>query len=109
MIKKNQKGSLLVEMMAVIGLLTLITPILFQQVHRRNEEIVSAQIATEMRMIKDGVQAYMEAYEDKIAQEYCEGLWNGEVYVNSEDAEQGVGLAECFDGSNDTIKEEMSN
>ena len=112
MIKKNQKGSLLVEMMAVIGLLTLITPILFQQVHRRNEEIISAQIATEMRMIKDGVTAYLEAYEDKIAQVYCGdgALWdstanNGKgAYINSNGA-----VPECYDGNDPEIEAELSN
>ena len=69
--KKQQKGSLLIEMMAIIGLLTLITPIMFQQVHRRNEEIVNAQIATEMRMIKDSVSAYLEARGEKIARTPC--------------------------------------
>ncbi|MBP5534126.1 MAG: hypothetical protein J6Y03_01290 [Alphaproteobacteria bacterium] len=109
MIKKKQKGSLLVEMMAVIGLLTLITPILFQQVHRRNEEIITAQIATEMRMIKDGMTAYLEAYEDKIAQEYCEGLWDAEKGRYKYLTSGGKPVAtECYAGNDPEIEGEFS-
>ncbi len=70
----KQTGSLMIEMVAVIGLLALITPILFQQIQRRNEEIVNAQIATEMRMLKDALTAYIQADEKNIAKD-C-SLWD---------------------------------
>lgn len=62
--RNKQKGSLMIEMVAVIGLIALITPILFHQINRRNEEIVDTQIATEMRMLKDAASAYIRANED---------------------------------------------
>ena len=42
MSQKSQKGSLLIEVLAVIALIALITPVLFRQVKRRNEEILDA-------------------------------------------------------------------
>lgn len=65
--KQNQKGALLVEVIAVLGLIALITPILFHQLQRRNEEIVDAQIASEMRAVKDALSAYIQANEGALA------------------------------------------
>ena len=64
---KTQKGSLMIEVIAVLGLLALITPLLFQQIARRNEEIINTQIATEVRAVKDAVAAYIQANEAQIA------------------------------------------
>lgn len=64
---QNQKGSIMVEVIAVLGLIALITPLLFQQIARRNEEIVNTQIASEMRAVKDAVAAYIQANESNLA------------------------------------------
>ena len=106
--KKQQKGSLLIEMMAIIGLLTLITPVMFQQVHRRNEEIVNAQIATEIRMIKDSVASYLEARGEKIARTPCtssstdccgnsadEALWRTTDGTDGKYRNTGEGMVSC--------------
>lgn len=79
--KQNQKGALLVEVIAVLGLIALITPILFHQLQRRNEEIIDAQIASEVRAIKDALSAYIQANEDIFAED-C-----GLVYVNEKTGE----------------------
>ena len=101
MIRKQQKGSLLIEMMAVIALLTLVTPILFQQVHRRNEEIINAQIATEMRMVKEAVTTYLEAEEDHIARDICPNLWSTtqQMYVGNNGA-----VEQCIKPVSETSK-----
>ena len=52
-IKRLQKGVMIIEVVAVLGLLAAITPMLFQQISRRNDEILNVQVATEMRAIKD--------------------------------------------------------
>lgn len=69
MSKKSQKGSLLIEVLAVIALIALITPVLFRQVKRRNEEILDAQYATELRTLKDATSAYLLANESTLAYE----------------------------------------
>ncbi len=65
--QKNEKGSLLIEIIAVLGLIALITPILFRQVQRRNDDIIDAQIASEMRAVKDAVAAYIQTDEGTLA------------------------------------------
>lgn len=77
----QQQGSLLIEMIAVIGLLALVTPILFMQVQRRNEEIINTQVASEMRMLKDGVSAYIQATEDVLASD-CHLIDSNGKYKN---------------------------
>lgn len=79
--KQNQKGALLVEVIAVLGLIALITPILFHQLQRRNEEIVDAQIASEMRAVKDALSAYIQANESTIAWN-CNLVDDDEKYIN---------------------------
>ncbi len=69
MSQKSQKGSLLIEVLAVIALIALITPVLFRQVKRRNEEILDAQYATELRTLKDATSAYLLANESTLAYE----------------------------------------
>lgn len=77
-LKKQEKGSLMVEVLAVLGLLALITPLLYQQINRRNEEISNANIATEVRTIKDAVSAYIQSYEQRLAAQDCNLMLNGE-------------------------------
>ena len=77
---RTQKGSLMIEVIAVLGLIALITPVLFRQIARRNEDIVAMQVASEMRAVKDALAAYIQAYEQNIA-ESCGGLFVGGSYV----------------------------
>ena len=81
---KTQKGSLLVEMIAVIGLISLITPILFHQIQRRNEEILDIQIATEMRAIKDALASYIQANEQELASEEDIAIYDGTKYIKKD-------------------------
>ena len=114
MIKKHQKGSLLIEMMAIISLLALVTPILFQQVHRRNEEILATQRAAEMRLIKEGVTNYLEANEDILAKYKCimkggtNRMWDEDhkVYNNIDLAECGSSIT---NDANDDIRFEIKD
>ncbi|MBQ4084263.1 MAG: type II secretion system protein, partial [Alphaproteobacteria bacterium] len=73
--KKYEKGSLMIEILAVLALISLITPMLFKQVSRRNEEVTRINVATEMRSIKDAMSAYIQTYEEKIASKL--GLQDG--------------------------------
>lgn len=83
---RTQKGSLMIEVIAVLGLIALITPVLFRQIARRNEDIVAMQVASEMRAVKDALAAYIQAYEQNIAQS-CGGLFVGGSYVAVADEE----------------------
>ncbi len=66
--KKQEKGSLIIEALAVLGLIALLTPLLFQQISRRNEEISNANIATEIRSIKNALSAYIQANEYSLSE-----------------------------------------
>ena len=57
--KKQEKGALLVEIVAVIALLGVMGPLLFKQVSERNEEVDNINIATEMRVIKEAFASYI--------------------------------------------------
>ena len=57
--KQNEKGSVLVEVIAVIALLGVMGPLLFRQVMTRNEEVENINIASEMRTLKEAFSAYI--------------------------------------------------
>ena len=84
---RTQKGSLMIEVIAVLGLIALITPVLFRQVARRNEDIVAMQVASEMRAVKDALAAYIQAYEQNIAEncDLTDGAGNY-VYLGEDNA-----------------------
>ena len=114
--RKNntQKGSLMIEMVAVIGLIALITPILFHQINRRNEEIINTQIATEMRAIRDAMTAYIQANEQTLAADVGIYDTSTQQYQNvSKDEGDCVGmvasdltkLATYFQGNADILNE----
>lgn len=96
--RKNntQKGSLMIEMVAVIGLIALITPILFHQIQRRNEEIINTQIATEMRAIRDAMSAYIQANEQTLAADVGIYDMDAQKYLNvSKDEGDCVGMVDA--------------
>ena len=82
MTKRHEKGSLMIEILAVLALISLITPMLFKQVSRRNEEVTRINIATEIRSIKDALSAYIQVHEEEIASSNCLKLMVSGVYQN---------------------------
>ncbi len=65
--KKQERGALLVEIMAVIALLGVMGPLLFKQVSERNEEVDNINIATEIRAVKEAFASYILAYHSELA------------------------------------------
>ncbi|MBP5161094.1 MAG: hypothetical protein ILP11_03520 [Alphaproteobacteria bacterium] len=57
---KHQKGSMMIEVVAVVALLALLTPLLFRQIQRRTDEVDNVRIASVMREAKDIVQRAIE-------------------------------------------------
>ena len=52
--KENERGAIMVEVLAVIALLGTMGTLLFRQVIQRNQELDNINIATEMRILKEG-------------------------------------------------------
>lgn len=72
--KQNEKGSVLVEVIAVIALLGVMGPLLFRQVMTRNEEVENINIASEMRTLKEAFSAYILTYKAQLL-----NLWSQET------------------------------
>lgn len=71
--KQNEKGALIVEVIAVIALLGVMGPLLFRQVMSRNEEVDNINIATEVRTLKEGFAAYIMSNRGEIIENYPDG------------------------------------
>ena len=57
--KQSESGSIMLEIMAVLAILAIITPVLYKQALLRNIEISNVNIAAEMRLVKDQLQEYI--------------------------------------------------
>lgn len=64
--KKQEKGAIIVEIIAVIALLGVMGPLLFKQVSDRNEEIENINVASQMRVLKEAFSSYIISYHSEI-------------------------------------------
>lgn len=68
--KRNEKGAIMVEVLAVLALIGVMGPMLFRQVVARNQEISNVNMASEMRTIKEAMSAVI-ASDGAILGEKC--------------------------------------
>ena len=64
--KKQERGAIIIEIIAVVALLGVMGPMLFKQVAARNDEVENINIATEIRTIKEGFSSYILAERNNI-------------------------------------------
>lgn len=55
-----QKGSMMIEALALLGLITMVTPILYKKAAERTTELQDINVATQMRMISSAVDDYIK-------------------------------------------------
>ncbi|MBR4927478.1 MAG: hypothetical protein IKY98_04035, partial [Alphaproteobacteria bacterium] len=73
---KQEKGAIMVEVLAVLALIGVMGPMLYNQVVARNQEISNVNIAAEMRAIKEAMSAVIAA----------DGAFLGEACTEAGDA-----------------------
>ena len=59
--KQLEKGSIMLEVIAVLALMGVMGAMLFRQIYQRNQELHNIQMASEMRTIKEAFSAYIQA------------------------------------------------
>jgi len=64
--KQNQKGSLLIEAMAMLGLIAMVTPMLYRKAAERTSELQDINAAGQMRVLANAVDTYLRDNYDKI-------------------------------------------
>ena len=70
MINKQERGAIMLEVLAVLALIGVMGPMLYKQVLSRNQEISNVNIAAEMRAIKEAMSAAIAA-DGAILAELC--------------------------------------
>ena len=66
--KENESGSMMMEIIAVLAILAIMTPIVYQQALKRSREVSNINMADEMRMVKNAVSAYLNTNKETILQ-----------------------------------------
>ena len=61
MTKTNERGAIMVEVISVLALLGTMGTVLFRQILQRNEELENVNMASEMRIMKEALTAYIQA------------------------------------------------
>ena len=57
--RKQEKGAIIIEIIAVVALLGVMGPMIFRQISDRNDEVENINIATEIRMVKEAFSSYI--------------------------------------------------
>lgn len=68
--KNNQKGSLMVEALALLGLITMVTPVLYKKAAERTTELQDINVATQMRMISSAVDDFLKDNYKEVGETY---------------------------------------
>ncbi|MBR5130110.1 MAG: hypothetical protein IKV03_02665 [Alphaproteobacteria bacterium] len=61
MTRKQERGAIMLEVLAVLALIGVMGPMIYRQVLSRNQEITNVNIASEMRAIKEAMSAAISA------------------------------------------------
>lgn len=65
--KENESGSMMLEIIAVLAILAIMTPIVYQQSLKRSREVSNVNMADEMRSVKNAVKTYLDATKNTIS------------------------------------------
>ena len=57
---KAQSGSIMIEVVAVLGILAVLGPVLYRQVVQRNRELANINVASEMRTMKEAFSSFIQ-------------------------------------------------
>lgn len=96
---KNQRGSLLIEALAMLALIAMVTPLLYKKAADRTNELQDINAAGQMRTISNAVDAYLRDNYDTIVtngtvKTNCSGSSADKSYsFNGDDDNEAIPLA----------------
>lgn len=73
--ESTQKGSLMVEALALLGLITMVTPILYKKAAERTTELQDINVATQMRMVSSAVDDFIKDNYNEIGDTHPEDIF----------------------------------
>lgn len=91
--KSNQKGTLLIEAIAMLGLIAMVTPTLYKKSAERLQEIQDINTASQVRMMNSIIEAFVNTNKGDFATEGEPKIY--ELLMDS--AQSGIGGIEAFD------------
>ncbi len=56
----SQKGSIMIEALAMLGLIAMVTPVLYRKAAERTSELQDINVASQIRMVSQAVDAYLK-------------------------------------------------
>lgn len=87
----TQRGSVMLEVIAVLALMGVMGAMLYRQIYQRNQELHNIQMASEIRTIKEAFSAYIQAERSNLIANDCPVNPNREPVSckgNTNDSEQ---------------------
>lgn len=85
--KVNEKGTLLVEAMAMLGLIAMVTPVLYKKAAERTVELQDVNASSQLRALSSAVDSYIK---DNFAKITKGDTINGIDYSSFKDADNGA-------------------
>jgi len=72
--KISERGSMMVEALAMLGLITMVTPVLYKKAAERTTELQDINTATQLRALSKALDGYMKDNYDSLANEAAGNL-----------------------------------
>ncbi len=96
--KQNQKGSLLIEAMAMLGLIAMVTPMLYKKAAERTNELQDINAASQMRVLSNAIDSYLRDNYDKIVtnetvKSNCDGAEEKKYNFSGDDSNETIPVA----------------
>ena len=70
MYKVLQKGSLMVEALALLGLISMVTPVMYKKASERTTELQDINVATQMRTLNEALNSYVRNNFNKLSERF---------------------------------------
>ena len=87
----DERGALMLEAIALLGLMTLMSPMLVKQTSEKTQEVEEVAVAGQMKMLRDAALSYVDANLGSLGDTTASGMF-GEGYSDADGAKQAIVL-----------------
>ena len=94
MYKVLQKGSLMVEALALLGLITMVTPVMYKKAAERTTELQDINIATQMRTLNEALDNYVRNNYEKLKETVAEDAYKTFKVTADPSSDEGKVIAD---------------
>ena len=89
--RSDERGALMLEAIALLGLMTLMSPMLVKQTSEKTQEVEEVTVAGQMKMLRDAAMSYIDANLGSLGDTSASGAF-GDGYTGADGEKQSLVL-----------------